>query len=289
MEQLSLLELSRRDDPRATDREHITRLAVNIVDELDLKPPIDPQVVASFQGVARIEEATTPWAGCLVPEDGKLVIKVRASDNRRRQRFSALHEVGHTFLPGFNLQVQYRCDTDRASARDPDEVLCDAAASELLFPRRYFTLEMGGLNFGIMAVQELADKYDASLEATARRYVDLWPEPAMLVVLEKAIKPIERQRPQAEPKLRVQYAYAVGRWPFVPRHKSVREGSVLSRVLDQRRVEGDSDLDGLSEKPEHAVEVSALSCPFPDRQGTIHERVLVLYRMSGQTHARPKG
>ena len=43
--------------------------------------------------------------------------RVRASDNRERKRFSALHEVKHTYLPGFAV-TQYRCDP--SPERDPE-------------------------------------------------------------------------------------------------------------------------------------------------------------------------
>jgi len=53
----------------------------------------------------------------------------------------------------------------------------------------------------------LSNAYDASLQATAHRVVDLWPEDALFVLADVRTKPAERHDSDAIPKLRVRYAW----------------------------------------------------------------------------------
>ncbi len=147
MQQLSLLELSRLEDPAASDEDHVAAVAQRIIEEAGVAPPIRVEVVASFQGIARVEVRPQPWAGCLIPLRDELVIRVRDSDSLRRQRFSGFHEVTHTFLPGFRLAPQFRCDPGALTKRTREELLCDIGASELLFPRRFFDRDLAQSSF----------------------------------------------------------------------------------------------------------------------------------------------
>lgn len=289
MKQLSLLEESRLEDPGLTDVERVRRLAAGIVEKLGLEPPIDPRIVASFQGIGRIETTASPWAGALLRQDDGFVIRVRESDGRRRRRFTALHEVAHTFLPGFAMQPQYRCNPDPSGSQRIDEILCDAAAAELLLPRHHFSSDLRAGSFDLETIEALSDKYDASLEATSHRFVDLWPEPALLVALELRNKPSEKTVRGAEPKLRVNYARASGDWPFVPRHKSARDPSLLFEALTSGKAQGHSDLDGLALPPREQVECIAVSRAFADANGAIRDRVLAIYRQPTGATRRIKG
>ena len=148
----------------------------------------------------------------------------------------------------------------------------------MLLPTTYFEPDVRAGSFGTDAVQQLAADYEASLEAVARRFVDAWPQPALLVMLEVANKPSDRRDPNAVPKLRVKYSHPSGNWPYVPRHKSANDDSILAEACDIGHAEGRSDLDGLVTTAPSNVELSALGCPFIDEHGVIHERVLALYR-----------
>jgi hypothetical protein len=276
MRQLSLFEAAREDAPGLSEDQLVVRVATEVVQRLDLRPPIDERLIASYHGVSRIELADIPWAGCLIPLDDGPVIRLRASDGRGRRRFTALHEVAHTFFPGFERVSQFRCDPAGGDRPDRHEELCDLAASEMLFPERWFRPDLAGGVFGIDLVQDLAGKYDASLEATAHRVVDLWPEPALLVALEEGIKPSEG--PGAKPKLRVRYAHGSGTWPFVPRFKSVARDSPLEAARWGEIVEAESRLDGLASPTSQPLHVSARLFPFRDGRGVEHRRVIALYR-----------
>jgi hypothetical protein len=274
--ELSLLEQARREVPGVSDAQHVANIAASVIESLGVTPPIDAKMVASFMGVAEIRLASSPWAGCIYEDEGRLVIQVRDTDPPRRQRFSAFHEVGHTFLPGFRLAPQYRCDPD-APKGSYEESLSDIAGAELLLPESFFRGDVEQASFGLAAVGDLADRYDASFLATARRFVDLWAEDALLLVLEVMNKPADRKVSGAPPKLRVAYGHASGDWPFIPRYKSARDGSALDSVLLSGDVAAESDLDGLAPNAD-VLKLSAQLRPFVDADGVAHERVIALYR-----------
>lgn len=281
--QLSLFEQSKEETPNRSDAECIRSVAQRLIDQFALVPPVDERIVASAMGIRGLHRSEIPWAGCLLSENGEIIIKIRRSDSRGRQRFTAFHEIAHTFLPGFRLAPQFRCDPGpQAAAITPEENLCDIAAAELLFPRPHMQADVRAASFDIASINSLRHRYDASLEATAIQFVNHWPEDALLVVLEVRQKPSEMGT-RAIPKLRVRYAHASGRWPFIPRHKSVAIDSRLATALHGLPVSGESSLDGLVDPSLVTAELAAQSCPFVDRRGTETRRVVAIYRKAGRS------
>lgn len=276
MTQLSLLEQARIEAPHDTDEERVAVLAARLIDEMSATPPIDLEMIASWQGVAKILVEEIPWAGCLINDGGQVVMKLRSSDTRRRRRFTGFHEVGHTFCPGFRLEPQYRCTPNVVPARPNIEGLCDVVASELLFPRCLVDADLAQAAFGLDTVDELVDRYDGSYEAAAHRFVNLWPEDTLLLVLEPGFRKGEADDPEAVPKLRVRSAHAQGAWPFIPKNKSVSEASPLVRALNGELVDERTTLDDVC-APLEGVDVSARLMPY-SRDGEIVDRVLALYR-----------
>ncbi|MFG2056138.1 ImmA/IrrE family metallo-endopeptidase [Micromonospora sp. NPDC048930] len=281
---LSDLELARLDSPGTPDAQLVIQLAQRTLDEMAMQPPINHEIVASMRDIINIEEDLIPWAGCLVPGPAGLLMTLRATDCRGKKRFTAFHEVSHTFLPGFSAAAQYRCDpvTPEASRSGHPhlETLCDLSAAELLFPSSPFLSDLAGNTRSMRLVEALADHYDGSLEATARRLVSLHPESTMLVALEPACKPSD---PHAQPVLRVQWVHASGRWLFVPKHKSVPDDSPFGRALDGDRVEETASLGILVNSATDPIHISAGCYPYTDHRGEQHMRVLALI-----TPARPK-
>jgi hypothetical protein len=162
------------------------------------------------------------------------------------------------------------------------EGLCDITASELLFPRRLVEADLAAAEFGLDTIGELAERYDGSLEAAAHRFVNLWPEDTLLVVLEPGLRKSERDDPEAVPKLRVRSAHANGSWPYIPKNKSASAQGLLSRALLGEFVDERSTLDDLKVGVE-GLDVSARLMPYK-RDGAIVDRVLALYRRpSGRT------
>jgi Zn-dependent peptidase ImmA (M78 family) len=246
-----------------------------LVAEWSLTPPIRLEVVAGICGVARVERVPLPHAACLVPTRNGSVIKLRNSDSVERQNFSGFHEVGHTFMPGYQLSIQLRCDPGRNSGFKKLEHLCDIAASELLLPRRLFTTDLRDAALDFRTVDELGARYQASVEATARRIVALWPRPAFLVSLEVCNKP--RDTPGAEPRLRAKsYVPAGTAWPAISPFKSLDADDPVQQVLLDGHFEGRSPLAGLTDG-RRPYRVHARYSPWLDkRTGELRRRVMCL-------------
>jgi hypothetical protein len=272
------LELARLDSPGTPDAQLVVALAQRTLDELAMEPPISHEIVASMRDIIKIEEDTIPCAGCLAPGPAGLLMTLRAGDCWGKKRFTAFHEVKHTFLPGFSTQTQYRCDPATplglTGIHNRDlEALCDIGAAELLFPRAAFRADLTGNAATLPLVEDLSGRYDASLEATARRVVFLHPEPVMLIALEPACKPSE---PHAEPALRVKWSQGTGTWPFIPKHKSVPADSPLGRALEGELVDDTTSLSILTSTSER-VRVSSGLYPYTDARGEQHMRVLAMF------------
>jgi hypothetical protein len=281
---LSDLERAQLASPGTPDAELVIRLAKDTLDELGLQPAINHEIVASYRDVIRIEEADIPWSGHISQTQEGLVITVRASHPRTRKRFTVFHEILHTYMRGFGIQTQYRCHpgapSDTLGPRDRAlEQLCDLGAAELLLPRAPFLDDLAGKPVTLDLVEQLAEHYDASLEATARRVVAVHLQPTLLLALEPACKP---SQPRAEHVLRVKWHYAGGEWPFVPRHKSVPHDGVFGRALQGEHVNETASLGDLTNPPIPRAFVSAALYPYHDDNGVNHMRVLALV-----THINP--
>ncbi len=198
----SLLEEARFALPGRSDLECIQEIAARIIEDLGEEPPISLEVVASYRDITAVKVEPLPFAGSLTPEATGLVMRLNASDSWGRRRFSGFHEVGHTFQPGYRQMTLFRCDPSptRTAASQPEQ-LADAAAAELLLPRRFFLRDLIEADSGWDGIEQIASHYDASLSATALRAVHLAPRPTLLVVLEPGVRKEERGRLDAESKL----------------------------------------------------------------------------------------
>lgn len=100
------------------------------------------------------------------------VIVVNGRHTSERQRFTALHELGHIRLGlpskhGDTISVDQLL---RYNRRPREEILCDVFASECLLPRQFFLPAVRKLPCTFRSVEELADQYCASLAATGSRF-----------------------------------------------------------------------------------------------------------------------
>lgn len=274
--------------PGTPDAELVVQLAQETLDDLGLEPAINHEIVASYRDVIRIEEADIPWSGHISQTPDGLVITARASHPWGKKRYTFFHEILHTYMRGFGVQTQYRCHPGTSSDMSPGrdralEALCDLGAAELLFPRAMFLDDLAGNPITLDLVEQLADRYDASLEATARRVVAVHPRPTLLLALEPACKPTQ---PHAKPILRVQWKHAGDDWPFVPQHKSVPDNGVFGRALHGEAINETTSLGDLTNPTISRAFVSAALYPYYDDQGEHHMRVLALITRanSPQTH-----
>lgn len=271
-----------------TPDELVVRLCEELLDESDACVPVNVRMLASFRGVSRITPLDQSEAGCIFCADQQLVVQIRSSDSPERQRFTICHEILHTFFPGFREERRSRTDRTVGSYERSqlEEYLCDVGAAELLLPRQSFLAALPG-EPQIDDVIELADLFEASLEATAIRMVNLASLPMAVVVLEPAWKPAEQReliRRAAQPsfaglepeqlpkKLRVRWAYGP-RMVTVPKHKSVSEATPLANVLET----GSAEYQGPTGLVDGILHVSARHLPYR-REGEAVDRVLVLMR-----------
>jgi len=253
-EQLSLFEETRDAEPALSDEEIMRVLCDELLDEGEVAgPPTPLEMLASLRGINEIEAADQPFSGVLAPYEGGLAVRVRRADGRLRQRFTIGHETGHTLLPGFRQARQYRCSGEQTWL----ERMCDVAGAELLLPRRFFAPRMAAGDFDLDTVEDLAELFEASVEATARRAVALHSEPAMLLVLSDRHKPSEEGREEELPsRLRLDYSIRQGDWPFVKPHKSASEAG-LARALRGEILDGQGSIDELCAGAIGAVRISA--------------------------------
>jgi hypothetical protein len=229
-------------------------------------------VIASYQGVRRVEFARLDCAGCLVVENEEVVIKVHEGDPRPRQRFTICHEIAHTFLPGYWHFPQFRCWPGRAEPHNEAEAMCDAAASELLLPAAHVAAKLKGAPFALSTADAIAEQFEASFEASARKMVGMWAEPCALIRLERIDDP----------------AAGEARFAVVSSHSGaqlfqMRRG-VLPRTHPVHAAGADATLENgaaikhICNAAAGSMELHARSYSFCDPQGERHERVAILAR-----------
>jgi len=124
-------------------------------------------------------KALLDFRECLIAVDEKLYPK--------KQRFAVLHEVGHYVLPDHREQL-YICDKEDLSPKANIilEKQANEFAAELLFKGNEFNRDANSYRVSAASVKQLAEKYDASFEATARRLAEKNSQPVLMGVFAKA-------------------------------------------------------------------------------------------------------
>lgn len=111
--------------------------------------------------------------GVLSYADRIIGVDASLTTQAQRARFTTVHEVGHYVLPNHQNDL-YVCDEKDLSfeAMIETEKEANAFAAELLFKGDQFTREANDCEITAESVKTLALRYDASFEATARRFVE---------------------------------------------------------------------------------------------------------------------
>lgn len=218
----------------------------------DEGPAINLEALASFRSIRLTNEPPSFSEDAeLVPsDDGRVRMRVNRDRPVTRQRFSIGHEVGHTLFPGYETQVQ--CRKPRARDwHDPSDVLeflCDVASAEFLLPLDRFQADLDAGKMSAERLLFLATRYNASPEATIRRFIDLTREPTAAVFFRWKNKPADRrqrsmpgqrklpgvERHEAPRKLRVEYSVCNAAFEsleqHIPAYKSVGDDSAIHRA-----------------------------------------------------------
>lgn len=159
----------------------------------DMPLPVPLETIAAHGGIKDIKELTSEgFEGMLLtnPEKSEGVIAVKANGNPQRRRFTLGHELGHYFLP-WHRQTSFNCTTTNIKEMAPDskaargvemEAEANAFASEILMPSGVFKKKLRSLGEpDIGHIVRLSENFDASIEATARRYLNLSDYPVAFV------------------------------------------------------------------------------------------------------------
>lgn len=108
-------------------------------------------------------------------------------DRHTRKRFTAMHEVGHVILHIFTeRETQFQCTKkDISGGKSLKQIYENEAntfASSLLLPKHILKPLVSRNDLTWAFIKEVADKCDASLQATARRLVALTQEEYTLII-----------------------------------------------------------------------------------------------------------
>ena len=141
-----------------------------------VEPPLSPEHLAYARRIFRVDKKDLTFDACLIPKDSGFIVEVCKFHPRARQRFSIAHEIAHTFfievmpelgLPkretGIGLHLEYNYF----------EHLCDISAAELLMPGQLFCRLATEVAPGLAGILQLATRFQASLNAIARRLTSL--------------------------------------------------------------------------------------------------------------------
>lgn len=160
--------------------------------------------------------------------NGKHVITVNCLETEERRRFTVCHEVAHIVL-GFPSSHDEVPSWSYAK-RDPNEMLCDIFAAELVMPYQVWKAQAPKDEPSVEVIQRLAQKFRTSFPATASRYASLADIPCGFVTMERGV---------------IRYAARstalrkVGAW--IPPRSPIPAGSVAHRLRTAGETQMETD------------------------------------------------
>ncbi len=159
--------------------------AVQLLEELGISEPheIDLEAIAASCGAFVVFEPLTGAEARIVGNDDKAFITVNSAASRARQRFSIGHELGHWMWD--RGRMAFACTKEMQDARwsgADKETIANRFSAELLMPSAMFRPRAHRLDATLDTVRKLAAEFEASLTATALRFVDYGSWPCMVVV-----------------------------------------------------------------------------------------------------------
>jgi len=122
-------------------------------------------------------------AGYCFETNGKYFICTNANDKAERQRFTVCHEIAHIVL---GLPSQHGASPWWSYEKRPlAEVLCDVFGAELLLPHDLFQPQAEEPSISLTAIDDLAQRFQASMTATGSRYAAVLKAPVAFVLSER--------------------------------------------------------------------------------------------------------
>lgn len=169
-------------------------------------PPTDAHLIASYLNLQVVE--FEDYRGLNLPSNVRAfldpsnrVIGVYKGFPSRQKTFSILHEVGHFVLPGHATHPQLLKGEDRIFDKNQDlnahnniiqlEIEANQFAADCLFQLDHFDFRVTREDLTWENIKQAAQDFDASFEATARRWVERSEQDCALVVF----NPTNREDP----------------------------------------------------------------------------------------------
>jgi len=119
----------------------------------------------------------------------KAKIFVRENEIPERKRLSIFHECGHYDIP-WHRGVNYMCDCKSCNEEKMKDLEKEAFryAGGLMFPSKSFNNDINDLPVSMQSISNLAEKYEASFEATAIKYIQSHPGKCAILYLIPILK-----------------------------------------------------------------------------------------------------
>lgn len=149
--------------------------------------PLDVDRLAECCGIRLYEDTFDGFLGLWfkVGDAHAIVLDDRQIPTRRR--FTLAHELGHACIPRHAKSLSLRClaaDLSGADSGNTTEREANEFAAELLAPRHLVDPMLKTGSVSLAKGQEIADRFDISLTAGARRVVEWAGQAAALVLCE---------------------------------------------------------------------------------------------------------
>ncbi|MGD9950459.1 MAG: ImmA/IrrE family metallo-endopeptidase [Desulfobulbus sp.] len=162
------------------------KAAQDIIRQLNIRKPkeIVVELIAETRGATVVESVLTSAEGRLVRRGKRGKITVPSNEkNVGRKRFSIGHELGHFELHS-HLTSYVACNkVDMADfyGYKKREKEANEFSAELLMPSTLFSPLVIKKKPNMKLIQDLSDKFNTSITATACRYIKITNEPCALV------------------------------------------------------------------------------------------------------------
>jgi len=147
------------------------------------EPEVPIEKIAERGGINIVFDDLADISGMVVRKDNAVTIAVNNTQNKRRQRFTLAHELGHSLLHEgtpvrFDRDFRVNLRSDRSSlAVDPEEIEANFFAANLLMPREMLIRDLGGNYIDLddaRATRSWARRYGVSMQAMNLRLVKLF-------------------------------------------------------------------------------------------------------------------
>lgn len=193
-------------------------------------PPFCPFALADLEGIM-VEKAPCDIRGDgrIFPKGDQVYIQYAEGQTHERMRFTVCHELAHTLFPDCYKRERRRSPAEKAEWEFED--LCNVAASEFLFPLEEFTADIGNNLLNAITIKGLASRYEASVDATARRYVGLCKRAACVVFAE-----YREPDPGKVVSLFVQYSVSNVSFPlYIQKGYKINSKSIANQAFQEQQ------------------------------------------------------